>query len=508
MPAAARAFARAILPVAALLLFTPRPALAHLHLRHAEPAADATLTTVPREIRLAFTEPVQLAISAVTLTGPDGAPVALGTLAVDPASSRTLVATIGGALRAGRYTVTWRTASPDGHPVRGHYSFVIAEGAAGLAVTAPSPPASVSTDSGAGARSPTAAGESAAAPAPATQAAGDSAATAVFDVDSPLYAAVRWLGYAVLITLAGTVVFTRLVVPRAAALGLDDPLLVDRAASRAARVGWIAGWLLVVDVVLRLLAQAYAVSGGAAPGGGAVAALITGTVWGWGWMLEAAAALLAVFALGRARRGHAGGWGAAGIAVLALALSLALSGHAVASPHFPALLVLADAVHVLAASGWLGTLLAVAVVGIPVALAAAEEERGRAVARLVNAFSPLALTCAALLALTGVIAGWVHLGTLGALGTSEYGRVLVIKLGVIALLAALGAVNWRVLRPALGDVAAARRLRRSATAELVMGAVVLAVTAVLVATPPPAENGAGGSGGAGGATAAAHADRR
>jgi putative copper export protein len=71
---------------------------------------------------------------------------------------------------------------------------------------------------------------------------------------------------------------------------------------------------------------------------------------------------------------------------------------------------------------------------------------------------------------------------------SGYGRLLLIKLSLIVLLAAFGAVNWRVLRPALSDGIALQRLRRSATVELVIGAAVLAVTAVLVATSPPGDD--------------------
>ena len=51
--------------------------------------------------------------------------------------------------------------------------------------------------------------------------------------------------------------------------------------------------------------------------------------------------------------------------------------------------------------------------------------------------------------------------------------------------AALGAWNWRRVRPALGAAPGAGRLRRSATAELLIGAALLGVTAVLVALPSP-----------------------
>jgi putative copper export protein len=43
------------------------------------------------------------------------------------------------------------------------------------------------------------------------------------------------------------------------------------------------------------------------------------------------------------------------------------------------------------------------------------------------------------------------------------------------------------VRPALGDDAGTARLRRSAAAELAVGALVLLATAVLVATPTPVD---------------------
>lgn len=459
--------------LAALLLLTPVIALAHLHLRKAEPASGATLTTAPREIRLTFTEAAQLPLSAIELTGPDGSAVTLGTLRLDSASSAVLVAPITGRLTAGTYTVAWRTASADGHPVRGRYTFTIAAGAAGL--TAMEAPADTL-------------GTAPAAPESIQAVQGAPAQASAFDADSPLYASIRWLGFVAALALIGTVTFALFVVPRAARLAKGRMEFAERAERRAAGVGLGAAVLLAIAALLRLGAQSYAVYGaGEAWRGASLSALVLHTVWGWGWLLQGIAAIVALFGLSAARRGRRGGWLVAILAALALAVAFALSGHAVATPHLAALAVLSDTLHVLGAGGWLGTLLAVVFVGIPVALQEADGARGRAVADFVNVFSPVALACAGLLVLTGVLAAWLHLGALSALWQSEYGRILLLKVAVIAILVALGALNWRVLRPALGDVAAARRLRGSAVAELAVAVLVLAVTAVLVATPPPAE---------------------
>ncbi|HEY0152248.1 MAG TPA: CopD family protein [Longimicrobium sp.] len=171
---------------------------------------------------------------------------------------------------------------------------------------------------------------------------------------------------------------------------------------------------------------------------------------------------------------------------MALAFAPALSGHAASVPGVAALAVLADGVHVLGAGGWVGGLLLVVVVGVPVAMDLKKEQRGPAVAALVNAFSPTALLFAGALTLTGLYAAWLHLGRIPALWDTGYGRTLLLKLGVLSVVFGTGAYNWLRLKPALGDEVGATRLRRSATVEIATGILVLLVTAVLVATATPA----------------------
>lgn len=177
-------------------------------------------------------------------------------------------------------------------------------------------------------------------------------------------------------------------------------------------------------------------------------------------------------------------WLLAGVGALALAFAPALSGHAAAVPRLGPLAILADALHVLAAGGWIGGLLVLVAAGIPAAMRLERDERGPAVAALVNAFSPTALAFAGTLMLTGLFAAWLHMGSVPALWESGYGRTLLVKLGVLSGVFATGAYNWLKVRPALGDELGATRLRRSARVEIAIGALVLLVTAVLVATAP------------------------
>jgi putative copper export protein len=176
------------------------------------------------------------------------------------------------------------------------------------------------------------------------------------------------------------------------------------------------------------------------------------------------------------------------VGVLALGLSPALSGHAAATGRWTGASVVADSLHVVGAGGWLGSLLVVVTVGLPLALRSEEGRRGRTVAFLIESFSPTAMLFAGLVAATGVFASWIHLTSLSDLWTTPYGRTLLLKLALLLGVFGTGAYNWLRVKPSPGGEAAAHHLRRSATVELLVGLFLLAVTAVLVATPPPSSS--------------------
>ncbi len=121
------------LPSARLRLLMVPPVLAglaafggmrHNRLVKAEPAVDATVSVAPTRVRLWFKEPAELAVSSIKVTGPDAAPVA--TSAVQVADSATSIAVaFKEPVRPGAYQVSWKTASSDGHVIRGSYGFVL-----------------------------------------------------------------------------------------------------------------------------------------------------------------------------------------------------------------------------------------------------------------------------------------------------------------------------------------------------------------------------------------------
>lgn len=455
----------------------PGTATAHQQLLEASPAAGDILQSAPRELRLTFNQAIEPSLAQLRLVGPAGE-IDLAPHRIPADAPTVLLGTITGPLAAGAYTIHWLVTGDDGHPVRGEIQFTIAEGAAGLPAEPAQAPA-VSADSAAlGGGSGQAAGGG------QVEAAGDGEEG--FGPTSPLYLTARWLTFAGITVVIGAVAFVVFVLPGLQRQsGARPPQMLTRVRSRAAGLGLAAVAILVVGIGLRLLAQTTALRGaGGAAGGDLVVAILTRSIWGWGWVLQAAAAMLAIagFTLAMRRRGAAG-WAMAAVAALVLAVTPGLSGHAAAAST---LAIVADSLHVLSAGGWLGTLLVMMVAGIPLFLERPTTRRADGAA-LLRAFTPVALTFAGGLAITGVFAAWLHLTAFADLWSSAYGRTLLLKLGALMGVIAAGAFNWLRSRPALEERDDARPLRRSATAELAIGALVLAITAALVATPPPAD---------------------
>lgn len=242
-----------------------------------------------------------------------------------------------------------------------------------------------------------------------------------------------------------------------------------RAERGAARIGIIGALLLLVNIAFslwQLAAERHLTLAGAAARGGP--RLLAVVVFALLFLVTFIAAL---------RRARAA-WIAAAIfgAAFVLRSVVTLRWKTEVNP-----------LHEMAASLWIGTLFVVVAAGLPAILNATtpREKRGPLVADMIGRFSSLALGAASLLVLTGVTTAWLHLKRLSALWTTPYGLTLIAKLCVVAIVAALGAWNWRRMRPRLGGEEAAYAIRRSASTELTVAAVVLALTAVLVSLPAP-----------------------
>lgn len=440
------------------MLMLSGPRVLHTALEHSSPAADAVLESSPDRIVLTYNVAINLGLSRVRLVRTDSTEVLLDSLRTGD-GPQTVVARLLEPVGTGAYTVAWQATGPDGHPVRGSFSFAVSPG---------SPPDS-------------------ALPPPATPVVQETAGEGGLTVGSPAYVAIRWLTFAALAVAIGAVAFRFLVLERVRTGAPVAAALVAPAAERAAGVARGALVFLILAAGARLLAQLSALGVGAEDAE-MVQVLVTGTLWGWSWLLQVIAAAVGIAAFHAARRSRPGAWYVATGVALALAITPALAGHAAAVETLTPVAVLADTLHLLAMAAWLGTLLFVIGVGMPEAARADPDTAPSAIAAMIGVFSPMALVAAGLVVMTGVVAAAFQLGSLPALWSSSYGRTLLLKVAIVLAVLGAGAYNWRRQKPRLAAATGAEALRRSATVELLAGTVVLLITAILVATPTPGEH--------------------
>jgi len=199
-----------------------------------------------------------------------------------------------------------------------------------------------------------------------------------------------------------------------------------------------------------------------------------GTTFGWTVLLALAALALGLASLA-VPRVPAKFLSLAGLAGVGVAL--AASGHASdASPQWltrPMVFLHGEGIAI-----WAGAL-------VPLALAMKNGTGGAD--RFLQRFSSAILPVVAVLALAGVVLAVIQVEKPSALVDTAYGRLLVAKLVLLAVLFGLAAFNrWRLTLPAeAGDAAARSRLVRSITFETLLVLAIFGVAAGWRFTPPP-----------------------
>ncbi|MFH8533614.1 copper resistance CopC/CopD family protein [Streptomyces tendae] len=491
-----------------LLLGGAGPASAHAALNSTDPGDGAVLQRAPGHVTLTFSESVGLRDDSFRVLDPGGHRVRTGVTGHAEGRSDTARVALPGGLGEGTYTVAWRVVSADSHPVSGAFTFSV--------------------------------GKPSQTTAPVDTGPNEDPLTAT------LHKLARYLAYLSAALLIGTAAFVALCRP-------PDPAPLRRPL--------VAGWwtLLAATVALLVLRAPYEAGTGpsSALDADALADTLTarpGVLLLIRLALLAPAALFAVRVSGKSRmpRGSHGSRqspepcaspesradrhpphsplvAAAGVALaVGLALTWAAAEHASAGIQVPVAMT-SSVLHLLATAVWLGGLVAL--------LTTLRASRPAPDAATVARFSRTAFTAVTVLVVTGVYQSWRGLGSWEALTGSTYGRLLLAKVVLVAVLLAVAAVSrrWtaalptasvavrepdraheRVPQPAgggpppegtgatgtgdsgtgdsgTGDTATGgtgtesalrRGLYRSVLVEAVVAAVVLGVTTVLTATPP------------------------
>jgi len=199
-----------------------------------------------------------------------------------------------------------------------------------------------------------------------------------------------------------------------------------------------------------------------------------------------------------AGEGLASGVRLAGLALCAFAISsnhrlraLAPAGAAIASVSFagvghvhgllpnvaPSLLL---CLHLLCAAFWLGALAPL--------LITARDRNDSQIAAVAARFGKWALGVVALLLSAGAGLLWILIGDAAQFWSSDYGRMMTVKLLIVAALLGIAGVNKLYLTPGLlqGHSKAFIQFRRTVQTEMVLGALILLITATFTTvTGPP-----------------------
>lgn len=279
---------------------------------------------------------------------------------------------------------------------------------------------------------------------------------------------------------------------------------LDPIERQVARVGLTAAWISLVVGLPELYMQAVDIMGGTIFSGvqfHVVWRLLTRTTVGWVWIGRSIllAGLLVALTTARSRPwSRIRWWIALALAAAALACR-AIASHASALASGSGAAMASDALHILAATSWIGLL-----IHFRLLLGRLRElETTTAcpiLAPIVNRITPIALGSAGVLIGTGLYNATRHLDTLRAIIASPYGLTLLAKTLLLLPVLVAGSLNFLVIRPALksarlsekrsdeGPAALARRLLSLVEIEVSVGAAILALAAVLSVVPPAVDD--------------------
>jgi copper transport protein len=391
---------------------------AHATLIRVNPANGERVARPPLRVTMTFSEPIERRLTKMEVFDTDRERVDNGEVAFDDGDPT--FASVGlDDLDPGLYTVEFSNVSTvDGHPWTGVTQFIV------LNPDGTTPPgAEFDPDAGSG-----------------------TGGTGL--LPEPVDSALKWIALTALAMVAGAAVFYALVArPSANFLGEEAYQNVTDAAER-----WVVNLAHILLPIAFIVASLLIVL--------AVSRFDTGTsLWTYltdvragQWRLAGLVLLLVALAgadllfLGNSSRRRD-----IGIIVLIAAsfgtmLTYSMVSHS-ASSAGKFWSVTSDFVHFAASAIWLGALVSLPPMFRLRRTALDDTQRHLHLANVFDRFSVLAGISVAIVMATGVFNGLVEIPSREALFDTTYGRVLLVKLGLVAVLMAVAALNAYVLKP-------------------------------------------------------------
>ena len=170
-------------------------------------------------------------------------------------------------------------------------------------------------------------------------------------------------------------------------------------------------------------------------------------------------------------------WGLGLLAALLL-VSAAANSHSVSRMTGQIPMAIADGMHQLGASVWIG--------GIPYfVIALARTHDGLAWRRVGKRFSQMSMASVAGLVAAGLVLAYVFVGSWQGLYGTSYGVMVIGKVALLGILLGFGFMNYRLVeRLRIDPTTPILRMRRFAEAEIGIGLSVFALAASITSSPP------------------------
>jgi copper transport protein len=485
-------------------------ALAHSLLVRSSPEANAELTQAPTAIEMWFSEPLETQFSNARLIDSSGQTVAVGAATIDPFDSTHMTLPVA-QLQPGIYTVAYQTLSAaDGHEWYGSFPFTLLNSDG-------SRPAGAATSASGATRG---------------------------ELPPPIEVAARWLALMGSMVLLGAPLFQRLLIPAASPANADGSrLLTATCRDIVLRLVWLSALAITLGNLLHVASQAERL-GGLGQIGNLVLATRTGNLVLMRQFLVLAgllatlildqppplrgrerpvffltAALGATLVLALVMAGIRGErvltlgtfvvaalgiaaaawspkhtpqveiriWNAGLLMSGAVLLTFSLGSHAAAGAG-SLWAVMSDYVHLAAASVWMGGLCILPWLVWQVRRSSHTGEVTTDLVSVVLRFSFLASFAVFVLVVTGLFNSLVEIPSLDSLISTTYGRVLLVKLFLMALALQLAFLNNRLVHSRshrLSQTAGLRQFHRQIVQETVLSLGLMLSVAVLVQTQTP-----------------------
>jgi putative copper resistance protein D len=295
---------------------------------------------------------------------------------------------------------------------------------------------------------------------------------------------VRAIHFAATAMVAGTLVFRAGVAEPVLALARPTASIFDMQARRVASIGLLVS---VASCVAWILLEAPAMSGlsfSEAMTSDIIGTVVTETQFGLVSEIRLALALVLAACLASDRLNGAR-WLALASA-LGLVASIAWTGHAGSTAgELGTFHLIADTLHLVAAAAWIGGLVSLALLLVVVSRHRAEGWTSL-LHDAARRFSALGIVSVATLLLSGIVNTAILVGSLHALLVTDYGRLLMLKMALFAVMLGFAAKNRFWLTPRLAGSSgckrepdAVRALVRNCIIEIALGLAIFAIVGAL-----------------------------